>query len=144
MLDRAGILNLIPHGGASCLLDRVEAWSPGMISCTTLSHLDPGNVLRRAGRLGTICGVEMGLQAAAVHGALCGGKAPSRPGYLASLRAVDLRALRLDDAGHGTLTITAFLEHGDERALSYGFDVRSAAGTSLVSGRAIVILQAGS
>ncbi|NPD65743.1 phosphotransferase [Lichenicola cladoniae] len=144
MLDRAGILSLIPHGGASCLLDRVEAWSPGMVRCTTLAHLDPGNVLRRAGRLGTICGVEMGLQAAALHGAMCGGKAPSRPGYLASLRAVQFATGRLDDPGHGMLTVTAILEHGDERALAYGFDVQSATGASLVSGRAIVVLQAGS
>lgn len=140
MLDRARILSLIPHQGASCLLDRVLDWSAQQVRCSTDAHLDPANPLRRDGRLGTICGVEIGLQAAALHGALRGDKAPSRPGYLASLRGVGFGTDRLDDPAHGTLQVVAVLEQGDESALLYRFEILSAAGAMLVQGRSVVVL----
>jgi len=70
MLTREQIQALIPHQGTMCLLDRVLAWSAAEITCTASSHLAPRNPLRRDGRLGAICGIEYGLQAAALHGAL--------------------------------------------------------------------------
>ncbi|MGI4945193.1 MAG: 3-hydroxylacyl-ACP dehydratase [Janthinobacterium lividum] len=141
MLDRAGILSLIPHQGASCLLDRVLDWSEEGVHCLTRAHLDAGNPLRHDGRLPTICGVELGLQAAALHGALRGDKAPSRPGYLASLRGVELAVERLDDASLGTLTVTATLDQGDKTALIYRFAVLSQGGLVLVQGRGVVVLK---
>jgi len=73
MLTREHILGLIPHQGTMCLLDRVLDWSAGEIVCAASSHLAPDNPLRRDGRLGAICGIEYGLQAAALHGALVRG-----------------------------------------------------------------------
>ncbi|HUN39907.1 MAG TPA: hypothetical protein VMU81_06430 [Acetobacteraceae bacterium] len=70
MLTREQILGLIPHQGTMCLLDRVLGWSAAEISCIAISHLAPDNPLRRDGQLGAICGIEYGLQAAALHGAL--------------------------------------------------------------------------
>jgi predicted hotdog family 3-hydroxylacyl-ACP dehydratase len=70
MLSREQIVALVPHQGAMCLLDRVLRWSAEDIVCGASSHLLPDNPLRRDGRLGAICGIEYGLQAAALHGAL--------------------------------------------------------------------------
>jgi predicted hotdog family 3-hydroxylacyl-ACP dehydratase len=73
MLTRQEILALIPHQGTMCLLDDVTAWSVADITCGASSHLSPDNPLRRSGRLGAISGIEYGLQAAALHGALVQG-----------------------------------------------------------------------
>lgn len=90
MLTREQILGLIPHQGTMCLLDRVLAWSAGEITCAASSHLAADNPLRRDGRLGAICGIEYGLQAAALHGALVqGGVAPA---VVAAGRSVGLVA----------------------------------------------------
>ncbi len=140
MLDRAGIAALIPHGGAMCLLDRVASWSDGHVVAHALSHLDGLNPLRRAGRLGAASGVEYGLQAAALHGALRGGLVAQRAGYVASLRGVELAVRFLDDAAFGTLEIEARLVQADDAGMIYDFRVASEAGAALVSGRGVVVL----
>ena len=138
MLDRSRILTLIPHAGASCLLDRVLAWSADTVACAAVSHLDERNPLRRAGRLATICGVEYGLQAAALHGALRDGEHPQPQGFVAALRDVELVAPRLDDGALGTLRVEADLVGGDRTGQIYRFRVLSEAGASLLSGRAAI------
>ena len=112
MLARSQILNLIPHRGASFLLDHVTDWSADSIACGARSHLDLGNPLRRDGRLHTICGVEYGVQAAAVHGALLADGAPQPVGYLASLRAVEIAAPWLDDEAGAVYEIRLGTESG--------------------------------
>ncbi len=143
MLDRRQILRLIPHQGASCLLDAMASWSASGIVCTARSHLDPENPLRRAGRLGAVCGAEYGSQAAALHGALLGDGEARRTGYLVSLRDVAIGTERLDDAAHGRLEIAAKRVHQDAGSLIYEFRVSSEAGLCLVSGRAAVVLNDG-
>ncbi|MEK6297982.1 MAG: hydroxymyristoyl-ACP dehydratase, partial [Paraburkholderia tropica] len=49
-LDRAWIAAHIPHSGAMCLLDSVEAWDDAQIRCLATSHLDTHNPLRANGR----------------------------------------------------------------------------------------------
>ena len=139
MLDRRRIAALIPHQGAMCLLDSVSSWGERDILCGSRTHLDKLNPLRRNGRLGAVCGVEYGLQAAALHGALCDGAKPT-PGYLAALRDVSIGASRLDDPAFGTLAISAALELREAAGLIYGFLVASEAGEPLVSGRATIML----
>lgn len=143
MLDRQQILRLIPHQGASCLLDAMLSWSADGILCNARSHLDQGNPLRRAGQLGTICGAEYGLQAAALHGALLGGGEVQRAGYLVSLRDVAIGTERLDDAAHGTLEIEAKRVRQDAGSLIYEFRLVSEAGRCLLSGRAAIVLNDG-
>jgi len=138
MLDRSRILALIPHQGAMCLLDRVTGWSESNISCETRSNLDPANPLRRAGRLETVCGVEYGLQAAALHGALTGTAQPR--GVLASLRNVALHAATLDDTGVGLLTVTASLKQRHPSGMIYDFSLTDVAGRCLVAGRGVIVL----
>src|SRR3954464_4524956 len=141
MLSRARILELIPHQGTMCLLDEVCAWSAAGISCRTLSHLSPDNPLRRNGHLNGVCGIEYGLQAAALHGALLAG-GPQPAGYLAALRSVEFLVERLDDPSLGVLEVSARLELRDIGGLLYGFRLRSGDGAELLTGRAAIVLPA--
>jgi predicted hotdog family 3-hydroxylacyl-ACP dehydratase len=125
-----------------CLLDSVAGWSEREIDCRSASHLDPDNPLRRDGRLHTVCGVEYGLQAAALHGALRGGLTPQPPGYVAALRGLIFHTERLDDPAHGVLTVTARMEHADPTGMIYGFRLFSAVGLGLLEGRGIVVFRA--
>jgi predicted hotdog family 3-hydroxylacyl-ACP dehydratase len=99
-INKAEIRTLIPHSGLMCLLDGVIQWNNQSIICISNTHRDPGNPLRREGRLSALHAFEYGAQAAAVHGGLraraAGTTAP--PGYLAALRDARLYVTRLDDA----------------------------------------------
>ena len=132
----------IPHQGSMCLLERVEEWSAEGLRCTAVSHRNPDNPLRAAGRLGAACGIEYAAQAMAVHGALVA-KASDRPqqGYLASVRGAELQVERLDDIA-ADLDIQVERLSGDDNNVLYQFSV-SAAGRLLLSGRGAVILDAG-
>ena len=141
MLDRASIAARIPHQGSMCLLDAVLAWDSGQIHCRASSHRQPDNPLRAAERLGAACGIEYAAQAMAVHGALLAPEgAPPRPGYLASVRSVQLAVDRLDDLPQD-LDIVAERLSGDENNILYHFRVEHA-GDLLLSGRAAVMLVA--
>ena len=141
MLDRASIAARIPHQGSMCLLDAVLAWDSGQIHCRASSHRQPDNPLRAAERLGAACGIEYAAQAMAVHGALLAPEgAPPRPGYLASVRSVQLAVDRLDDLPQD-LDIVAERLSGDENNILYHFRVEHA-GNLLLSGRAAVMLVA--
>lgn len=140
-LDHAWIAAHIPHQGRMCLLDRVTEWSESRIVCEAVSHTDPVNPLRAAGRLGAATGVEYAAQAMAVHGALLGpSDAAPTQGYLTSVRGLSLHADRLDDA-QGPLTITAERLSGDARLILYQFTLHGG-GRCLIEGRASVVLDA--
>jgi predicted hotdog family 3-hydroxylacyl-ACP dehydratase len=141
MLDHAWLLAHIPHQGSMCLLDRIDSWDPQHIQCSTSSHRALDNPLRAHGRLGVACGIEYAAQAMAAHGALlaAAGSAP-RAGYLASVRAVELKVVRLDDIA-ADLRVEAGRESGDDNTILYGFSV-FAEQDLLLSGRAIVVLDA--
>lgn len=141
MLDRDWIAAHIPHQGAMCLLDAVLEWSDAAIACRAVSHADPANPLRAAGRLGAATGIEYAAQAMAVHGALTAGTdAPPRQGYLTSVRSVTLHVARLDDVG-GALDVRAERLSGDANHILYQFSVGHA-GRCLLEGRAAVVLDA--
>jgi predicted hotdog family 3-hydroxylacyl-ACP dehydratase len=140
MIDRTRILELIPHQGTMCLLYSVLAWSVGEIECHAFSHLSPDNPLRSNGRLGALAGVEYGLQAACLHGALLAGGERQAPGYLGALRDLRLLCDRLDDPELGTLAIRAVLELRQDTGMIYRFAVISAHGPTLVDGRASIVL----
>jgi predicted hotdog family 3-hydroxylacyl-ACP dehydratase len=98
-IDKAEIRTLIPHAGLMCLLDSVLAWDDESIICTSQTHRDPDNPLRRDGRLSALHAFEYGAQAAGVHGGLkarsVGMAAP--PFYLVAIRDAHLQVTRLDD-----------------------------------------------
>jgi predicted hotdog family 3-hydroxylacyl-ACP dehydratase len=121
-----------------CLLDRVEWWSPTEILCRTRSHLDPGNPLRRAGRLAAVCGIEYGLQAAAAHGALAA--PPAIAGWLAAVRSAEIAAPWLDEVGFGELAVAATLLHRDAGGFIYSFSLHAGSGELLLSGSGTIVV----
>ena len=134
---RAWIAARIPHAGAMCLLDEVVEASPEAIACLCRSHRDLANPLRRAGRLGAACGVEIASQAMALHGALAG-HGRSAAGMLVSLRALDLKVPRLDLV-EGDIRVSARREADTGAQSLYGFELHAGA-EPLLSGRATVVL----
>jgi predicted hotdog family 3-hydroxylacyl-ACP dehydratase len=143
ILDHTGVAARVPHHGTMCLLDRLLGWSDDSVSCTAVSHRDPGNPLRSTSGLLAAHAIEYAAQAMALHGALraeAGGTAAGPvPGYLASARGVKFARWRLDDVP-GALRIDAERIAGDVRQLLYGFRVTDAAGNCLAEGRATVVL----
>src|SRR5438132_7351407 len=113
-INKAEIRTLIPHSGLMCLLDSVIRWDDKSIACTSETHRDAANPLRREGRLSAVHAFEYGAQAAAVHGGLrareTGATAP--PGYLAALRDAHLYVQRIDDID-SSLEIFAIRLFGD-------------------------------
>lgn len=135
------IAQLVPHQGAMCLHQRVLSWTPTQIALAASSHRDIENPLRRDGRLHAIVLCEYGAQAMAVHGGLLAqtaGKA-GKPGFLVSLRAVELFERHIDQL-EGELLIEAeqLLQSADSQ--QYRFVV-SHAKQILARGRAAVVLQ---
>ena len=139
MLGAARIRALIPQQGAMCLLEAALRWDARGVLCRAISHLDPANPLRAAGRLGAVAGAEYGMQAAALHGALTG---DGRPGVIAALRDLRCEVARLDRAAFGTLTVRAWRLAAGEGGSVYGFAVRAASGQLLVAGQGTVLVPA--
>jgi predicted hotdog family 3-hydroxylacyl-ACP dehydratase len=136
-LDRDWIARHIPHQGDMCLLDSVGSWDEQRIACRSVSHRSPRNPLRHGEQLAAICGVEYAAQSMAVHGALLLGFA-SKPGYLASVRAVRLHVRRLDDIV-ADLEVESLRLSGDSSTVMYSFTL-CADGLPLLEGRATVVL----
>ncbi|WP_284616937.1 hydroxymyristoyl-ACP dehydratase [Aquabacterium humicola] len=141
-LDHAGIAARIPHAGRMCLLDALLGWSPERIRCRADSHRATDHPLRSASGLLAPAAIEYAAQAMALHGALIAPVgSPPTPGYLASVRDVQLAVPALD-AVPGALIVDAERLAGDERQILYRFDVRDEAGAAVASGRATVVLNA--
>lgn len=134
---RAAIARLVPHQGAMCLLERVDACDAVAIACNSGTHRDPANPLRRDGVLPAACGLEYALQAMALHGALTAGAAQG-PGFLAALAGVELAVERLDDIAD-TLTVRAEALAQESRGFIYRFEV-AGCGRALLAGRATILL----
>ena len=143
-VDKADWASLIPHQGHMCLLDAVIGWDEERIHARSGSHRRIDNPLRSDGRLRAVHLCEYGAQAMAVHGALlaraAGGAA--MPGYLVSLRGVDLARARIDDLD-GELDVHAERLLGGDGSWQYAFRIEHA-GAVIASGRAAVMLNAGS
>lgn len=137
----AAIEALVPHKGAMCLWDTVEAWDDARIVLATDGHRDPAHPLRRDGRLGAVHLCEYGAQAMAVHGGLRGAAAggTARVGFLVALRDVQLHVARLDDLP-GALRAEATLLAESAASQQYAFTVRHG-DTVLAEGRAAVMLR---
>jgi predicted hotdog family 3-hydroxylacyl-ACP dehydratase len=132
----------IPHQGRMCLIDEVLEWNPERIRCASGGHRAADHPLRAHGRLGVVCGVEIAAQTMAVHAALIAARSDAGPsaGRLASLRAVRMHVLRLDDV-QSELICDAVRMAGDGNTALYEFELRAAA-RPLLSGRAAVVLDA--
>ena len=136
------IAQLTPHAGNMCLLKAVLEWDQDRIFCVGRDHRDPGNPLRVGERFPATSAIEYAAQAMAAHGGLTG-RIAGRPraGYLVRLRDVTCRYLFLD-ALAGDIVVEAERLHEESGGVLYRFAVR-AGGAEAVTGRAIVILDAG-
>lgn len=143
-IAKAEIRTLIPHAGLMCLLDSVLKWDDKSIVCTSETHRDPANPLRREGRLSALHAFEYGAQAGAVHGGLqarsAGAAAP--PFYLAALRDAHLQVMHLDDID-SPLEVRAQRLFGDAGNAIYECHI-SAGDALLADGRITVMLRTGS
>lgn len=141
LIDQAEIRTLIPHAGFMCLLENVLKWDDQSIVCTTKTHRDPANPLRRDGRLSALHAFEYGAQAVAVHGGLraraAGMTAP--PGYLAALRDAHLHVMHLDDLA-SPLEVRAQHLFGDSANIIYECQIL-AGNVRLADGRITIILR---
>ena len=130
---------LIPHKGAMCLLDTVIDWNAERIHARSDSHRRSDNPLRSDGQLRAVHLCEYGAQAMAVHGGLVARAAGqvASPGFLVSLRAVELFVARIDDLT-GSLDVHAEKLLGDDSGWQYAFRIEHA-GAVLARGRAAVL-----
>lgn len=140
-IDKAEIRTLIPHSGTMCLLDNVIDWDNESIVCSTNTHRDKINPLRRNGRLSALHALEYGAQAAAIHGGLraraAGTTAPAC--YLAALRDAHLYVDRLDDLA-SPLEVRAQRLFGDSGNTIYQCAI-SASGAPVAEGRVTIMLR---
>lgn len=139
-LRQPSIGELVPHGGAMCLLEEVLAWDDEHVIAATRTHRAEDNPLRRDGHLDPVHLCEYGAQAMAVHGGLLAhrGGQRARPGFLVSLREVWLAAGYVELCG-SALEVTAKRIHGDASGWQYAFAVHHE-GRPLATGRATVAM----
>ncbi|HET9482386.1 MAG TPA: phosphotransferase [Xanthomonadales bacterium] len=139
MRPRDELAALIPHQGAMCLNERVLAWDADRVRLATATHRAADNPLRRDGRLRALHLCEYGAQAMAVHGGLCARAAGGRaaPGYLVSLRAVELHCDHVEELP-GELEVEAERLAASPESWQYAFEVRHD-GRVLARGRAAVM-----
>jgi predicted hotdog family 3-hydroxylacyl-ACP dehydratase len=141
-IGKAALRQLIPHHGSMCLLDWVEQWDDAGLVCTTASHRDTTNPLRRDHQLDAICGLEYAAQAMAIHVGLLEERKNARRltvGYLGAVKNLMLRATRLDDV-KGDLTVQATRLVGEAGSFIYAFLV-SDEQQALLDGRASIFLK---
>lgn len=141
-IRRDAILALVPHQGAMCLWDAVDAWDAQRIVVRAGNHRDITHPLRSQDRLRAIHLCEYGAQAMAVHGGLLAHASDgrARPGLLVALRGVELHVDRIDDLP-GDLVGTADVVAASDHSWQYAFRIVHAA-RLLAEGRATVMLQA--
>jgi predicted hotdog family 3-hydroxylacyl-ACP dehydratase len=118
-----------------CLLDRVTGHSEQSIQCTTDTHRNPDNPLRRAGQVSALHLAEYAAQAMAVHGALTA-DGNARPGMLAALRDIRLQVERIDTI-EAELIVRATRRLAQLQGSLYDFSVHSE-GRLLCEGRTAI------
>lgn len=140
MLAKSQWQDLIPHRDAMSLLDCVVDWTDSEIHLTASSHRDPNNPLRSDGMLRAVHLCEYGAQAMAVHGGLIAQAAGTiaSPGFLVSLRGIELFVARIDDLP-SDLHVHAEKSSADDSSLLYTFRIEHA-GQRIGEGRAMVSL----
>jgi predicted hotdog family 3-hydroxylacyl-ACP dehydratase len=128
---------LVPHGGAMCLLTRIVSVDEREIVCATMSHRAPDNPLRRADKLAALHLAEYGAQTMAIHGGLSDQGAAVRGGMLVAIRELALHVQRLDEI-EAELSIHAIRLVANPDGQIYSFSA-AAAGRTLATGRVSVI-----
>ncbi len=141
MLDKTALSALIPHAGSMCLLERIEDWSAEWIRCSSSTHRDTANPLRRNDALAALHLVEYAAQAMAIHGALLANGSP-QSGMLGVLRDVRLHVDRIDDLPAPLIvTATRRLARADGLIYDFNVELRGSSHRQLSDGRISVVLR---
>lgn len=144
VVDRAEIERRLPHAGAMCLIDVVDAWSADGIVCRAAAARagHPLAASRQGPRspgqgtppvLHAVTTIEHAAQAVALHASLVDDATGPRAGLLATLREVNLSSRPVC----GALTVQARLVTRSDAGCLYAFDVRDTPGTCS-SGRLMI------
>jgi predicted hotdog family 3-hydroxylacyl-ACP dehydratase/3-hydroxymyristoyl/3-hydroxydecanoyl-(acyl carrier protein) dehydratase len=138
-IGKTEIRRLIPHSGAMCLLDEVTEWDELSICCTSNTHRERTNPLRRGEHFSAIHAFEYGAQAVAIHGGLrahaAGAVVP--PGYLVALRDATMDVATLEQLA-SPLAVRAKRLFGDSADSVYECQV-SAGDIPVAQGRVTII-----
>ncbi|WP_146165958.1 phosphotransferase [Stenotrophobium rhamnosiphilum] len=131
---------LLFHAERMVLWQSVEAWDDNSLSCSTSTHNDVKNPLRRDGALSSIHLAEYGAQMMAIHGALLVRKNTGgtlAPGVLTSLKDFEMHVPRIDDIS-AVLTGTAKVLISGASGSIYEFSI-DAGDRRVASGRVSVL-----
>lgn len=138
-LERDRFVQLMPHAGRMCLVDRIERWDEQSLDARCWSHRAADHPLARDGRLAALHAIEYGAQAMAVHGALLAERDGERlaRGFLAGARDLRFQRERLDDLADD-LEIAVERRFAQAGSLIYAFRI-DAGGEPVADGMATVV-----
>ncbi len=142
LMNAQGIAACVPHAGRMCLLQALHRWDDDSIVCSATNHTEPDHPLRSRSGLLPAAAIEYAAQAMALHGGLIAqrdnpGASPT-PGFLASVRGVQVHVTRLDTLT-SPLIVEATRVTSQGSNVLYSFNVHSL-GQPVVNGRATVVL----
>jgi predicted hotdog family 3-hydroxylacyl-ACP dehydratase len=139
------IYTQVPHAGTMRLIDSVVAWDECSIVCSSRSHRQSSNPLRRDGHLACVHAVEYAAQAMIIHAWLRSASSdadpettPPKAVYIASMRDVALTGGSLDQGDDEKLEISAVLNGEVGGVCNYRFAVTGAT-TTFATGQVVVL-----
>ena len=140
-LSQLELAKFLPHGNGMCLLSSVEHWDGPSITCSTSTHREHDNPLRRHGVLEILSGLEYAAQAMGVHVGLTQNISEQNAsvGYLGAIRDIQIFRSTLQDIMED-LTIEAQLLLEQHLSFIYTFSIRAGKDV-LLQGRASIFIQ---
>lgn len=133
---RSEIVDLLPHGEALCLIERVCEQTPDRIRCKARGPAAEEHPLRHEGRLASVNAVELAAQAAAIHGALSR-DGSARRGMIASIPRISWSHGAFS-AEAATLDVSCVRVSADSHYSAYDFSVDDSLGVT-VQGEVILV-----
>ena len=122
------------------MLDSVIDWSDNSITCVTSTHRHASNPLMVGANLPSLCLIEYGAQAAAVHAALVANRVDGqgKPAYIGNLKNIEWKEALVDSA-LPTLTITANLVASSASGAIYDIEASAEQETLLTASMTLIM-----
>lgn len=140
LISKKDLYQLLPHGGAMCLLDSVLYWDTKTIVCTASSHREDSNPLKRPEGVEAICGLEYAAQAMGAHIGLTTSSNRGRAiGYVGAIKTLRVYVPYLD-VFKDNLEIYSEKKFAQETGFIYTFIIR-AQGKDLLGGQASIFVK---
>ncbi len=140
-LSRIELEKYLPHGSAMCLLCSVEHWDDASITCSTSTHREENNPLRRHGILEMLSGLEYAAQAMGIHVGLTQNISEHNAsvGYLGAIRDTQVSRPTFQEIIED-LTVEATLLMEQHLSFIYTFSIKAGKDV-LLQGRASIFVQ---